>query len=157
MLRPPPRSTLFPYTTLFRSFLRELGQFAVRLLFFVERLLKQGCRFALAHQICEIANGSVGGDLVMLDSLSRGDDAGVFHFALEILLQHFRTFRNETSHSLAFLALSRLAHAFENLFETASMPFGLFQMLLKSLAKLIGSCGFRHLWQGFYELLLGVK
>src|SRR5437899_3574168 len=32
MIRPPPRSTLFPYTTLFRSFDRELVRSAVPLL-----------------------------------------------------------------------------------------------------------------------------
>src|SRR5436309_6217760 len=38
MLRPPPRSTLFPYTTLFRSFL----------------LARRGSR---QHQICDIRAG----------------------------------------------------------------------------------------------------
>src|SRR5258705_6634225 len=30
MIRRPPRSTLFPYTTLFRSFLRQVGQATAR-------------------------------------------------------------------------------------------------------------------------------
>src|SRR3712207_8871453 len=45
MIRRPPRSTLFPYTTLFRSLIHE-KLFESRL-FFVDRLISMGARIVL--------------------------------------------------------------------------------------------------------------
>src|SRR2546430_13598780 len=39
MIRRPPRSTLFPYTTLFRSFVERFGRFVLRRRQRVERFL----------------------------------------------------------------------------------------------------------------------
>src|SRR5438270_6113525 len=51
MLRPPPRSTLFPYTTLFRSLMRpSLVLFLVLWLKLVKDFLKVRCRLALLQR-----------------------------------------------------------------------------------------------------------
>src|SRR5256886_11431797 len=60
MIRRPPRSTLFPYTTLFRSPLRCLqrsdGQERER------RSGGQGCKESVSHAICSVNQGVWLGD-----------------------------------------------------------------------------------------------
>src|SRR3712207_7736951 len=61
MIRRPPRSTLFPYTTLFRSFVDCEIEMAVRLVQ-IEVLELSGCG---QHDICVVA--CVGHELLMDD------------------------------------------------------------------------------------------
>src|SRR3712207_8637786 len=49
MIRRPPRSTLFPYTTLFRSLQFRLVHAAVEMV--EEHLLRQGCSLAELEQL----------------------------------------------------------------------------------------------------------
>src|SRR5438874_3986979 len=46
MIRPPPRSTLFPYTTLFRSVLHNAGRLA-------RRVLCLALLAPVSHTVCE--------------------------------------------------------------------------------------------------------
>src|SRR3712207_7051700 len=52
MIRRPPRSTLFPYTTLFRSFLPDMGMFLFKFpRVWKERFIRNGCPRHIADYI----------------------------------------------------------------------------------------------------------
>src|SRR5436190_18656033 len=59
MIRRPPRSTLFPYTTLFRSPTRAMGDLAVPVAFQLARTLRKAPR-AIAQELAQAVGRTPG-------------------------------------------------------------------------------------------------
>src|SRR5579884_453343 len=68
---------------------RQLGQLLVGLLLLVQRFLQETDRLVEAQLLGPGAGGAVARDLVVLDLLRSGDQAGVQHAGLGVLFQEF--------------------------------------------------------------------
>ena len=91
--------------------LRELSEFFVRLLLFVQRLLEESEVFGFSQQFCKGANRSVCRNLVVFDTLGRPNQRCVHDVAFEIVADNLGALFDEPFHSGAFLAAGAFAQA----------------------------------------------
>src|SRR5688500_5453103 len=82
----------------------ELGQLLVRRLLLVERAAEDLLVAAAAQQLGVGADGAVAGDLVVLDALGRGDQAGVADVRIGLRVDDLLAFLDQPGHRLALVA-----------------------------------------------------
>src|SRR4029453_12850656 len=87
----------------------------------------------------------------------RGDETSVegasfFHF-----VQQFFTFRQQTLHGLAFLALGPLTQSFKNPFQALDVVLGFGKVCIESSPEFLGCSCLGQLGQRLRQLILGIQ
>ncbi|SCM77066.1 hypothetical protein KL86PLE_40871 [uncultured Pleomorphomonas sp.] len=134
----------------------DLRQAGIGGLFLGEGLLQELGRLLLADQFGPAAHGAVAGDLVVLDRLGGGDQAGVDGLRAGKFLEHFLAFLDDALDGRTGLAACRLADQFEHLLQALDLHLGLLTMFLEGGPQLGRLGATRHFRQCLQDLALGV-
>src|SRR5258708_4990461 len=119
------------------NFLGQLRELFVSFFLFLEGLVQQSARFALAQQVRPSPHAAVSRDLVMLDALRGGDQRSIHNFALEILLHDFLALLDKAHHAGAFFAGRFLAEVVKDFLQAIHVAAGLLQVFLETRTKLL--------------------
>ena len=106
-------------------------------LFLFQRLLQQLHRLVHSQQLGVGPETAIGGNLVVLDSLSRRDQRRVNHRPFAFFFDHLFAFLNQALHSLTGLAPGGLAQLLEDLLQPLNMTLGFLLVLGKRLLQLL--------------------
>ena len=128
----------------------------VGVLLLVEVLLQQPDRIVVAEVPGPFDQRAVAADLVVLDSLSGADHAGIQHLLVLDLLHMLLGFIDDAFDRLALLAARRHVQHLEHLIEPLDLAFGFLAVGLQRLLQLLAVGFLDHARQGFEDLLLGV-
>src|SRR4029453_17896131 len=130
-------------------------QLLVRRLFFIECFLEQCRGFRMTHATCPRHKGSVRGHLVVLGSLSGGDQASVHGRLVEILPHDRFPFVDDARNTVAVFALDLLVKELEHLFKPFDMPARLLEVRLEGGPQVFRSRPLGQPRQRFGQLFFG--
>src|SRR3712207_3313637 len=169
MIRRPPRSTLFPYTTLFRSgyislrrrriktkSLRSLRvdlafgdpvELLIGRLFLIQDLVQDAGAIVAAELLGPSHESAVAGDLVMLHGLSGGQKSSVENLRIGDLARDFLSLVDDAVDGRAGHALRIVAMHAEDLLDHLNLLLGFSEMSLERLLQLRVGDLFDHLRQ----------
>src|SRR5215210_124885 len=133
----------------------ELRELLVGHLFFLESPLQERRMHLLAEHLGVGADRAVAGDLVVLDPLRGGDEAGVDHLGIALHLDHLVAFLDQPLHPLARMPLGTVAQVLEDLLQAAHLLLRLPQMLLETLLEIGRRGPLGHLGKRVDQLRLG--
>jgi hypothetical protein len=135
--------------------LGQRGEPLVGLAFLVECLLQQLGVLRESHLLGVRAHGAVPRYLVVLDVLRLGDQTGVQHVRVRLLLEELLRLLDEPFHADALLAARTLVEVGEDLLEPLDLPLGHAEVLTERGGQLLMRGRFDHLRQRLDDLLLG--
>jgi hypothetical protein len=123
--------------------------------FFLNRLVEQFHVRCLAQQLSPAPHSTIRRDLIVLHTLTRGDQRRVAHRIVGRILHHVFRFGHQRRHHLALHRFGLAGRLVQNLFEAGHVFVRLLQMRLKSLFQLCVRRLVDHLRQRLRNLLLG--
>src|SRR5579864_5159842 len=137
--------------------LGKLGELVVGLFLLLEGLLEHLHGLLGAEDLRVGADGAVGGNLVMLDTLRGGDQPGIDHVGIALRLDHLLAFLDQAFHAVAGLALRPLAERAEQPLQAGDVLAGLAEMLIERILETGVMSRLDHLRQRIDQLSLGVE